>query len=268
MPCHGACDDIRPMSEKDFLFDHRLWMEIRAMPGHPEAKRFETRREMLSLVPQRGVVAEIGVFEGQFSKDIFDVCRPRELVLIDIWAPGPMVSADVDGHNRRVYDGADLEKTTRARMESLDGVRIVKSPSSVLETFPEGSFDMIYIDADHSYEGVMVDLANAAKVIKDGGLIMGHDYDHNPAKNTKEYPFGVRRAVDEFCQMHGQAIEAVGMDGCVSYAIRYRKGGSFRPLRVRTVTRLLRAKRFLARCTPQGFVRLVRRKLGLPPNRV
>ena len=251
-----------------FLLNPILWMEIRLMPGHSQAKRFDTRHDMLSLVPHHGVVAEIGVFEGQFSKEIADVCLPRELVLIDIWAPGPMVSADVDGHNRRVYDGVDLEKTTRARMESLEGVRIVKSPSSVLGTFPEGYFDMIYIDADHSYEGVMVDLANAAKVIKDGGLIMGHDYDHNPAKNTKEYPFGVRRAVDEFCQMHGQAIEAVGMDGCVSYAIRYRKGGSFRPLRVRTVTRLLRAKRFLARCTPQGFVRLVRRKLGLPPNRV
>lgn len=238
------------------------------MPGHPEAKRFETRREMLSLVPQRGVVAEIGVFEGQFSKDIFDVCRPRELVLIDIWAPGPMVSADVDGHNRRVYDGADLEKTTRARMESLEGVRIVKSPSSVLETFPEGSFDMIYIDADHSYEGVMVDLANAAKVIKDGGLIMGHDYDHNPAKNTKEYPFGVRRAVDEFCQMHGQAIEAVGMDGCVSFAIRYSKGTALRPLRVRCVAGLLKAQATLRRCTPGAFARRARRLLGLPARRV
>ena len=238
------------------------------MSGRLSGKQFETRHDMLSLVPHHGVVAEIGVFEGQFSKAIFDVCRPKELVLIDIWAPGPMTSGDVDGNNKKIYDGEELERTARDRMGALGGVRMIKSPSSVLATFPAKYFEMIYIDGDHSYEGVMLDLVNSARAIKDGGWIMGHDYDHNPAKNTKEYPFGVRRAVDEFCQMHGQAIEAVGMDGCVSYAIRYRKGGSFRPLRVRTVTRLLRAKRFLARCTPQGFVRLVRRKLGLPPNRV
>lgn len=237
------------------------------MRGHPEAKRFETRHGMLSLVPQDGIVAEIGVFEGSFSREIFHVCRPRELVLIDIWAPGSMVSADVDGHNRRVCEGAELEKATRKRMEGLTGVRIIKSPSSVLETFPSRYFDMIYIDADHSYEGVMSDLANSARVVKDGGWIMGHDYDHNPAKNTKEYPFGVQRAVDEFCQMHGQAIEAFGMDGCVSFAIRFRPGGMFRPLRVCTVSRLLRMKRFLARCTPQAFVRRTRRMLGLPPRR-
>jgi hypothetical protein len=126
---------------------------------------------------------------------------------------------------------------------------------------------MIYIDADHSYEGVMVDLANAAKVIKDGGLIMGHDYDHNPAKNTKEYPFGVRRAVDEFCQMHGQAIEAVGMDGCVSFAIRYSKGTALRPLRVRCVASLLKAQATLRRCTPGAFARRARRLFGLPAHR-
>lgn len=237
------------------------------MPGHSDAKQFETRHEMLSLVPQRCVVAEIGVFEGQFAKDIFDVCQPRELVLIDIWAPGPMVSADVDGHNRRVCDGAELEKSTRERMGALGGVRMIKSPSSVLGTFPAKYFDMVYIDGDHSYEGVMLDLVNAARAIKDGGWIMGHDYDHNPAKNTKEYPFGVRRAVDEFCQMHGQSIEAFGMDGCVSFAIRYSKGTALRPLRVRCVAGLLKAQAVLRRCTPGAFARRARRLLGLPARR-
>jgi hypothetical protein len=165
---------------------------------------------MLSLVPHHGVLAEIGVFEGQFSKEIYDVCLPRELVLIDIWAPGPMVSGDVDGNNKKTFDGEQLERTARGRMEGLGGVRMIKSPSTVLGTFLPNYFDMIYIDGDHSYEGVMSDLVCAARVIKDGGWIMGHDYDYNLAKTSSKYDFGVRRAVDEFCQMHGQAIEAVG----------------------------------------------------------
>jgi hypothetical protein len=232
------------------------------MSGLLKAKRFETRHDMLSLVSHHGVAAEIGVFEGQFSKEIFDVCRPKELVLIDIWAPGPMTSGDVDGNNKRIYEGAKLEETARQRMEGLGGVRMIKSPSSVLETFPPKYFDMIYIDGDHSYEGVMLDLVNSARAIKDGGWIMGHDYDYNLAKTPNKFDFGVRRAVDEFCQMHGQAIEAVGMDGCVSFAIRYSKGTALRPLRVRCVAGLLKAQAMLRRCTPGAFARRARRLLG------
>lgn len=237
------------------------------MSGRLSGKQFETRHDMLSLVPHHGVVAEIGVFEGQFSKAIFDVCQPKELVLIDIWALGPMTSGDVDGNNKKIYDGEELERTARDRMGALGGVRMIKSPSSVLATFPAKYFDMIYIDGDHSYEGVMLDLVNSARAIKDGGWIMGHDYDYNLAKTPNKFDFGVRRAVDEFCQMHGQKIEAFGLDGCVSFAIRFKHGGVFRPLRVESVKGLLRTKRFLARCTPQAFVRRTRKMLGLPAHR-
>ena len=224
------------------------------MPRSPQAKQFDTRSDMLSLVPHHGVLAEIGVFEGQFSKGIYDVCLPRELVLID-------------GNNKKTFDGEQLERTARGRMEGLGGVRMIKSPSTVLGTFLPNYFDMIYIDGDHSYEGVMSDLVCAARVIKDGGWIMGHDYDYNLAKTESKYDFGVRRAVDEFCQMHGQAIEAVGLDGCVSFAIRYSKGTALRPLRVRCVAGLLKAQAVLRRCTPGAFARRARRLLGLPARR-
>jgi hypothetical protein len=79
---------------------------------------------------------------------------------------------------------------------------------------------MIYIDGDHSYEGCKKDLEIAYKKCKSGGYIMGHDYEMNMKKATREYFFGVKRAVDEFCQVYKQSICAKGLDGCVSYAIR------------------------------------------------
>jgi predicted O-methyltransferase YrrM len=36
-------------------------------------------------------------------------------------------------------------------------------------------FDVIFIDADHSYEGVRKDFVNAQKHINEGGLIIFHD---------------------------------------------------------------------------------------------
>jgi hypothetical protein len=58
------------------------------------------------------------------------------------------------------------------------------------------------------------------KKIKKGGWIMGHDYEMNMNKAKTVYSFGVRKAVDEFCNTYKQTIYAKALDGCVSYAIQ------------------------------------------------
>ena len=82
---------------------------------------------------------------------------------------------------------------------------------------------MIYIDADHSYNGVLHDLKLSYEKIKDGGFIMGHDYEQNMSKTKNVYNFGVKRAVDEFCLNYNQKIIYKAIDGCVSFAIKIDK---------------------------------------------
>jgi len=40
----------------------------------------------------------------------------------------------------------------------------------------DGAIDLVFIDADHSYEGVMNDSSRAFRMIKPGGTIIWHDY--------------------------------------------------------------------------------------------
>jgi predicted O-methyltransferase YrrM len=54
---------------------------------------------------------------------------------------------------------------------------------------------LLFIDGDHSYAGVKVDLA-WVKYVQVGGVIMFHDYYENPAINFA----GVKKAVDEYLQ--------------------------------------------------------------------
>lgn len=49
--------------------------------------------------------------------------------------------------------------------------------------------EMVFIDADHSYEAVKADIRMALSVLADPGVICGHDY-------TDDYP-GVKQAVHE-----------------------------------------------------------------------
>jgi len=57
--------------------------------------------------------------------------------------------------------------------------------------FPDNSLDLVFIDADHSYESVLNDIKNWFPKVKKGGIISGHDYEHPSF-------YGVKKAVDEF----------------------------------------------------------------------
>jgi predicted O-methyltransferase YrrM len=51
--------------------------------------------------------------------------------------------------------------------------------------------DVLFIDGDHTYEGVKADLANYAPMVKSGGRIILHDV-------CSAYDPGVRKAFDEY----------------------------------------------------------------------
>ena len=121
----------------------------------------------------------------------------------------------------------NLDETYKALQETYKNspeVTIMKGDGvASLETFPDNTFDMIYIDGDHSYEGCRRDLMVAYAKVKPGGFIMGHDYEMNMCKARNYYNFGVKNAVDQFCELFGQKLVARGLDGCVSYAIQLQK---------------------------------------------
>jgi predicted O-methyltransferase YrrM len=88
-------------------------------------------------------------------------------------------------------------------------VKVIKdSTISFLNSLPDECLDMVYIDADHSYNSVLEDLRLSYHKIKTGGFICGHDYIHD-AKN----------AVDDFCREKNLEIEYLTKDGCPSFCI-------------------------------------------------
>ena len=185
-------------------------------------KRFETRIDMINtLVQKHGEYAEVGVFEGEFSKELFTVLKPQKLHLIDLFT-GNAVSGDKDGNNGKWANLDDVFQHLICYFPQ--NVTMYKGESyNVLNGFKDDSLDMIYIDGDHSYEGVKKDLHAAYDKVKSGGWIMGHDYEMNMEKAQIEYTFGVKKAVDEFCKERHQTIYAKAFDGCVSWAIQLTK---------------------------------------------
>lgn len=170
----------------------------------------ENRNELLKIIEKDLIIAEIGVFEGEFSKIIFNTCKPKKLYLIDLFH-GYFGSGDKDGKNYHYVQLEDEMEKIKNYFLSNDNVIIKKLDSiSFLNSIDNDYLDMVYIDADHSYMSVLNDLKLSFKKVKKGGYICGHDY----VKNTE-----AEKAVNDFCEIFNLTIKYLTNDGCPSFLI-------------------------------------------------
>ena len=167
------------------------------------------RKALLGEVPENGVVAELGVDKGDFSKEILSIADPKSLYLIDQW-----------GSQR--YNEDKMEAVRSRFCEGIDSgdVEIVRDRSEVaLADFEDGFFDWIYIDTTHSYEQTQKELAISKEKVKEGGMILGHDFCVGNPRGKRMY--GVIPAVYEFCVAHDWKLSylTVETDGYWSFGL-------------------------------------------------
>lgn len=140
-------------------------------------------------------ICEIGVFEGNYASSILEGIPSCELHLIDLWDPSGndfFYSEFEADHLNQAYE------KVKSRFGSNQNVKIIKGDSRKLfSLFDDEYFDWIYIDGDHSYEGVYLDLKNWSSKVKRGGVISGHDFDPDLSWDVASN-FGVNRALCEF----------------------------------------------------------------------
>lgn len=157
------------------------------------------RDYLLSLMPKGSVCAEIGVHEGEFSRQIYGVVRPRKLHLIDPWQMGEGLFGD-----QEVNSQADIEeKYNQVKGQFVDqlesgNVEIHRALSDeAAPQFDDAYFDWVYIDGNHEYKYVKHDLDLYFPKVKAGGYLTGDDYG-----NVGYWENGIQKAVDEFVSEH------------------------------------------------------------------
>lgn len=154
---------------------------------------------LFDILPEYSIGAEIGVHLGDFSQQIIDYLSPQELHLIDPWE-----RQSLPVYSKSWYGGSVSQVEMDSRYQSVlnrfaDNIQTSQViihrnySSNVLLTFPDNYFDWIYIDGNHLYEYVKIDLELSLRKVKTGGYIAGDDY-----RRGAWWQGGVKRAVDEF----------------------------------------------------------------------
>jgi predicted O-methyltransferase YrrM len=172
------------------------------------------RLNLLEVLPKQGIVAEIGVNKGAYSKEIIFRTAPKKLHLIDAW--------DTD----RFHDGIQklVENTFKDEIES-GVVEINRGYSTkVGSQFPDGYFDWIYLDTDHSYKLTKNELVLYADKMKPGGVIAGHDFVMGNWRDGIRY--GVMEAVYEFCVLYDWELIYLTIESTNSSSFAIRKIGN------------------------------------------
>ena len=158
------------------------------------------REELLKLLPKKGILAELGVDEGNFSELILKTCNPNKLYLIDFWGSkryNQNKKKDVENKFKTFIDNGKVEINLGLSTE-------------VVKEFRDNYFDWIYIDTDHTYETTIKELEVWKSKVKENGIIAGHDYIVGNWDGWVRY--GVIEAVYEFCSKYNWEILYLTME--------------------------------------------------------
>ncbi len=151
--------------------------------------------------------AEIGVWAGENARNMFEIIPNLKLYLVDPYREY--------SHAQRVWRVLESVKGTAHRRLRKNNVSFLEmlSEQAALKV-PDNSLDFVYVDGNHAYNFVMLDIIVWNPKVKKGGIISGHDYE-----NSHRRVLGVKSAVDDYCRWH--EIEFQLTDG----SVEHRKSG-------------------------------------------
>ena len=172
-------------------------------------RRTMNRNSWLTQVvkPQLGTVqcaVEVGVWRGDYSVNIMQALQPNQFVGVDPYKlyPGMVSAPGPEYHTQQDLD--QLAKRVQQRLQSQGGeLHRVSSVESATQ-FEDLSVDFVYIDGDHTHEGVTADIQAWWPKVRQGGILSGDDY--TSGTTGKGFAFGVISAVEQFATQHKLSV--------------------------------------------------------------
>lgn len=150
-------------------------------------------------------ICELGVSQG---RNFLEMIRhnPKLAVAVDSWIDDGVVSRNDAFHSQEI-----LNKQYEDFAKNVSDKPFVKLfreyTFEAVKHFEDNFFDLVYIDADHSYEGCLRDIEDWYPKIKKGGIMLGDDYRIYEGRRPG-IEFGVIQAVNEFAKKnHLQVFE-------------------------------------------------------------
>jgi predicted O-methyltransferase YrrM len=158
-----------------------------------------------SFMAQQGykTFVEVGCKEGRTTGHILKTIPDSRVIAIDPWIVQEK-SKDPTKETYADWDFEDIEKQFWENVgENKDRCTMERMTS---QQFAEGNpnqYDLVFVDALHDYENVKADIRAYWPLVRVGGILAGHDFNHR-------WPGCERAVAESFNLMHvGVAPDSV-----------------------------------------------------------
>jgi predicted O-methyltransferase YrrM len=122
---------------------------------------------------------EIGSYSGEGTVVIAKFFK--EVLAVDPWLNG----YDINDRASQQCPMKFVFEAFQERTSPLGNILYSRGKSlDALQFFMDGELDLVYIDGDHRYEGVLADLKGWRKKLKEGGIMAGHDWSWQSVKKA------------------------------------------------------------------------------------
>lgn len=139
------------------------------------------------------VGAEVGVLDGDYALTLCKEISNLKYYGIDNWH----IAEDMPNHKHRGKYEHVLEILKPYNAEIIKELSI-----DAVKKFEDASLDFVYIDANHRFDYVVMDIIEWTKKVRKGGIVSGHDYEKSKTK-------GVIQAVDGYISSHGLSLKVL-----------------------------------------------------------
>lgn len=153
------------------------------------------------------VIVEVGSWKGRSTKALGGA-TPGVVYSIDNWK-GATNPADVTAIEARTKGDDYIYEVYRTNLfDEIRAGKVVpiradsgKGVEQLVRLLAGRQVDMVFIDGDHAYQSVKADIENYLPVLRDGGLMSGHD-------GAAMFP-GVVRAIGELMPGYSFAVGSI-----------------------------------------------------------
>lgn len=133
-------------------------------------------------------VLEIGVYAGQNTIFLAKILKKLKInfniTCVDPWRSYNIThDKPFNFYYKKFNDGLDYGKVLNLLKYNLKSfgieknIKIIKKNSKSFFKNNKQIFDLIFIDGSHNYKDVLFDIKYSKKILKDGGIIVGDDYE-------------------------------------------------------------------------------------------
>jgi hypothetical protein len=164
-----------------------------------EIKHRSQLPDLLSHFNLPMIACECGVAEGNFSEDLLR-CGIEKLYCVDFW--GKIANQSGDGGFETSWHQNNFNQALHKLIPYGERAIILRGKSVEMAThIPNNSLGLVYIDCDHSFQGVSRDILAYWDKLVDGGIMAFHDFE------AEQY--GVKEAVEHFVSGTGIEIHLI-----------------------------------------------------------